>query len=63
MILDQVLGDPDMNVQSAESIMQKVFARQQGQFTDPDKGPDGELLDPDPVIVYVEEAHTSVAPR
>ena len=58
VILDQALGDPEMNEQSAESIMQKVFARQQYQFTHPPKGPEGELLDPDPVIIYVEEAHT-----
>ena len=61
VILDQALGDPLMNEQSAERIMGAIFARQQGRFTNPIEGPDG-FLDPDPVIVYVEEAHT-VLPR
>ena len=58
VILDQALGDPDMNERTAESIMGKIFVRQQRRFTAPRKGPDGALLPPDPVIVYVEEAHT-----
>ena len=62
VILDQALGDPVMNEQSAERIMRAIFARQQQRFTKPAKGPDGSFLDPDPVIVYVEEAHT-VLPR
>ena len=62
VILDQALGDPVMNEQSAERIMRAIFARQQQRFTNPIKGPDGSFLDPDPVIVYVEEAHT-VLPR
>ncbi len=62
VILDQALGDPVMNEQSAERIMRAIFARQQVRFTNPDRGPDGSFLDPDPVIVYIEEAHT-VLPR
>ena len=58
VILDQALGDPDMNVQAAERIMRAVFARQQRQFTNPSRGRDGSLLRPNPVIIYVEEAHT-----
>lgn len=62
VILDQALGDPVMNEQSAERIMRAIFTRQQQRFTNPVKGEDGSYLRPDPVIVYVEEAHT-VLPR
>ena len=58
VILDQALGDPVLNEQSAQRIMSAIFARQQQRFTNPLKGPDGSLLRPNPVIVYVEEAHT-----
>ena len=58
VILDQALGDPVMNEQSAERIMRKIFTRQQQRFTNPDQAPDGTFLQSDPVIVYVEEAHT-----
>ena len=51
-----------MNEQSAERIMRAIFARQQERFTNPVKGQDGSYLDSDPVIVYIEEAHT-VLPR
>ena len=50
VILDQALGDPDMNEQSAERIMRSIFERQQRLFTNDEFLP--------PVIVYVEEAHT-----
>ena len=62
VILDQALGDPVMNEQSAERIMRAIFIQQQQQFTKPKKRDDGSYLDPDPVIVYIEEAHT-VLPR
>ena len=58
VILDQALGDPIMNEQSAGRIMHAIFARQQHRFTNPLKGKDGSFLRPDPIIVYVEEAHT-----
>ena len=58
VILDQALGDPLMNEQSAQRIMHAIFTRQQHSFTNPAKGPDGAFLPPSPVIVYVEEAHT-----
>ena len=58
VILDQALGDPAMNEQSAERIMRAIFARQQQRFTSPLEGLDGSLLHPNSVIVYVEEAHT-----
>lgn len=52
VILDQALGDPVMNEQSAERIMRAIFTRQQQHFT---QSLEGGLS---PVIVYVEEAHT-----
>ncbi len=52
VILDQALGDPVMNEQSAERIMRAIFTRQQQHFTQSLEG------DLSPVIVYVEEAHT-----
>ena len=58
VILDQALGDPEMNAQAAERIMRAVFTRQQHRFTNPLRGSDGSFLRPDPVIIYVEEAHT-----
>ena len=58
VILDQALGEPGMNSQSAERIMRSIFARQQRLFTNPRQDEDGSFLPPDPVIVYVEEAHT-----
>ena len=62
VILDQALGDPKMNEQSAKRIMNAIFARQQQRFTNPVKGEDGSFVLPNPVIVYIEEAHT-VLPR
>ena len=58
VIFDQALGDPVMNEQSAERIMRAIFDRQQQGFTNPLKKPDGSLQGPNPVVIYVEEAHT-----
>ncbi len=58
VILDQALGDPAMNEQSAQRIMQAIFRRQQNFFITPSKSPDGTLQQPPSVIIYVEEAHT-----
>lgn len=58
VILDQDLGDPVMNEQSAERIMRAIFNRQQQFFIRPPTGPDGMLQPPPPVLIYVEEAHT-----
>jgi len=58
VILDQALGNPAMNEQSAKQIMWRLFERQQWHFVDPDVNADGSLRKPPPVIVYVEEAHT-----
>lgn len=58
VILDQALGSPEMNEQSAKQIMWRIFERQQQHFVNPKEGKDGRLQKPPPVIVYVEEAHT-----
>lgn len=58
VILDQALGSPEMNEQSAKQIMWRIFERQQQHFVNPKEGKDGHLQKPPPVIVYVEEAHT-----
>jgi len=58
VILDQALGNPEMNEQSAKRIMWRIFERQQYHFVNPDVDEDGNLRKPPPVIVYVEEAHT-----
>ena len=58
VILDQALGDPVMNEQSAERIMWSIFLRQQESFIHPRRRPDGGFEPPQPIIVYVEEAHT-----
>ena len=58
VILDQALGDPVMKEQSAERMMRAIFTRQQQRFTNPQKTEDGSFLPPNPIIVYVEEAHT-----
>ena len=58
VILDQALGNPEMNQKSAEQIMWRIFERQQHHFVNPTVDNDGNLQKPPPVIVYVEEAHT-----
>ena len=58
VILDQALGSPEMNQQSAEQIMWRIFNRQQHAFVNPAVDDEGNFKKPPPVIVYVEEAHT-----
>ena len=59
VIFDQALGDPDMNEQAAARIMRGIFAAQQLAFVKPETdNATGEIKEPPPVIVYVEEAHT-----
>ena len=58
VILDQALGNPEMNRKSAEQIMWKIFNKQQHHFVNPESDEDGNLQKPPPIIVYVEEAHT-----
>ena len=59
VIVDQMLGDPDMNRQAAERIARGILAQQQRSFSQPniDKRT-GEIEKPPPVIIYAEEAHT-----
>ena len=59
VIVDQLLGDPDMNRQAAERIVRRLFQEQQRSFSQPQVDPDtGEIIKPPPAIVYAEEAHT-----
>ena len=58
VILDQALGSPEMNEQSAQQIMWRILERQQRHFVNPTMAADGSLQKPPPIIVYVEEAHT-----
>ena len=59
VIVDQILGDPDMNRQAAERIAWRLFKEQQRSFSQPQIDPNtGEFIQPPPVIVYAEEAHT-----
>ena len=59
VIVDQLLGDPDMNRQAAERIARRLFQEQQRSFSQPQIDQNtGEIVKPPPVIVYAEEAHT-----
>ncbi|MXY96821.1 MAG: DUF87 domain-containing protein [Gemmatimonadetes bacterium] len=59
VIVDQLLGDPVMNRQAAERIARRLFQEQQRSFSQPTiDSKSGEIVQPPPVIVYAEEAHT-----
>ncbi len=59
VIVDQLLGDPVMNRQAAERISRRLFESQQRSFIDPERDPvTGDVLQPPPVVIYAEEAHT-----
>ena len=59
VIVDQLLGDPNMNRQAAERIARRLFQEQQRSFSQPQIDPTtGEIIKPPPVIIYAEEAHT-----
>lgn len=59
VIVDQLLGDPEMNRQAAERITRRLFQEQQRSFSHPEPDPaTGDIVPPPPVIVYAEEAHT-----
>ena len=59
VIVDQLLGDPEMNRQAAERISRRLFEAQQRSFIIPKiDSTTGEVLPPPPVVVYAEEAHT-----
>ena len=59
VIVDQMLGDPDMNRQAAERIARRILEAQQRSFSNPeiDEGT-GEVRQPPPIVIYAEEAHT-----
>ena len=59
VIVDQLLGDPEMNRQAADRISRRLFEAQQRSFITPEiNQTTGEVLPPPPVVVYAEEAHT-----
>ncbi len=63
VIVDQLLGNPEMNAQAAQRIVSRLFEAQQRSFSHPEEDPGtGEIIDPPPVIIYVEEAH-NLLPR
>lgn len=59
VIVDQLLGDPDLNRQAAERIVKRLFSAQQQTFVTPEVDETtGEIIKPPHVIIYAEEAHT-----
>ena len=59
VIVDQLLGDPDLNRQAAERIVKRLFSAQQQTFVTPKVDETtGEIIKPPQVIIYAEEAHT-----
>ena len=59
VIVDQLLGDPELSQQAAERITRQLFQEQQRTFSQPEVDETtGEIVRPPPVIVYAEEAHT-----
>ena len=59
VIIDQLLGEPDLNRQAAERIVRGLFKAQQQNFINAEIDKDtGEIVRPPHVIIYAEEAHT-----
>ena len=59
VIVDQLLGDPELNRQAAERIVLNLFNAQQQSFIEAKMDPKtGEIVRPPHVIIYAEEAHT-----
>ena len=59
VIVDQLLGDPDLNRQAAARIVLGLFRAQQQNFVNARVDPEtGEIVRPPHVIIYAEEAHT-----
>ena len=59
VIVDQLLGEPDLNRQAAARILLALFKAQQQNFVSAKvDGKTGEFVRPPQVIVYAEEAHT-----
>lgn len=57
VIVDQSLGDPEMNRAAADRILWELFNAQKLDFVQPAKASDGTVLPPPDVLVYAEEAH------
>ena len=63
VIVDQLLGNPEMNAQAAQRIAGRLFEAQQRSFSHPEEDPaTGEIIEPPPVIIFIEEAH-NLLPR
>ncbi len=59
VIVDQLLGEPDMNRQAAARIVLRLFKAQQQNFVNARVDDEtGEIVQPPHVIIYAEEAHT-----
>lgn len=59
VIVDQLLGDPDVNRQAAERIVRRLFSAQQESFVRVELDEKTrEIVPPSHVIIYAEEAHT-----
>lgn len=59
VIVDQLLGDPDLNRQAAARIVLNLFKAQQQSFINAQvDSKTGEIVRPPHVIIYAEEAHT-----
>ena len=59
VIVDQMLGDPEMNRQAADRIARRILEAQQRSFSHPEiDKKTREVLQPPPVVLYAEEAHT-----
>lgn len=59
VIVDQALGDPDMNRIAAERILEQIFNRQKQDFIRPKWDEENSRLKPiPPIVIYAEEAHT-----
>ena len=59
VIVDQLLGDPELNQQAAERITRRLFEEQQRTFSQPKiDETTRKIVPPPPVVVYAEEAHT-----
>ncbi len=59
VIVDQLLGEPDLNRRAAARIARALFREQQQAFVNATVDPStGEIVRPPHVIIYAEEAHT-----
>lgn len=57
VVVDQSVGDPDMNRAAADRLMWRLFDAQRAVFVNPRTDDQGQLIQPPDVLLYVEEAH------